>query len=506
MNKKLTNTKLGNIARKAEIKEIFLKEVENNDCKIIGEYTSIRHNVLLLCKNGHEFSIRPDHFRSAIKSYGCGCATCYKKLLKQSEKARNDFYEIAKNKNCQVKGEYENPNNKVLLTCPNGHDFTISPKNFRKAIGCGCPKCPKPKSIHSKEKFFKLIDKIDYKVCEEYIDADTKILMRCNNNHEFYMKPYVLTNNARCAKCCHIKIKSKTELKLHEKANEIGYKINERYTDPKQKISITCNMGHTFFMVSGCFLNNNRRCSKCAGNCPEQGKDKFLEKSKEKGCQVIGNYQGVRSKIKMLCPLNHEFSIKPNTFMNIKNDKICGCVHCSGNQQKKEKAFEELLIQANKDNYEIINKKYIDAHTKLLFKCDHGHEFNMKPNSFKNGTRCPHCASNSFQSTRPAYIYVFDLENDGNKVIGFGISNVPKTRFKQHKTTFNKTNTKNMLLGVFYFENGYDVQKIELDLKQGQYSTTFPIKGFKKECLIYEKKDWLLEKLAKTGKLVDIVF
>lgn len=44
-----------------------------------------------------------------------------------------------------------------------------------------------------------------------------------------------------------------------------------------------------------------------------------------------------------------------------------------------------------KENYTLLSNEYINAHTKLNYKCSNGHIENISYNNFKNGRRCPKC-------------------------------------------------------------------------------------------------------------------
>ena len=38
-----------------------------------------------------------------------------------------------------------------------------------------------------------------------------------------------------------------------------------------------------------------------------------------------------------------------------------------------------------------LSKRYVNAHTKLRWKCREGHEWKSRPNGIKNGNWCPEC-------------------------------------------------------------------------------------------------------------------
>ena len=51
-----------------------------------------------------------------------------------------------------------------------------------------------------------------------------------------------------------------------------------------------------------------------------------------------------------------------------------------------------MIELAKKRNGECLSTEYINAHTKLLWKCADGHEWEAKPNNIQQGKWCPICA------------------------------------------------------------------------------------------------------------------
>ena len=58
----------------------------------------------------------------------------------------------------------------------------------------------------------------------------------------------------------------------------------------------------------------------------------------------------------------------------------------------KKKTIEEVKEYAKQFRYECLSNKYVNAHTKLRFRCGRGHIFEAEWASFQQGIRCPYCA------------------------------------------------------------------------------------------------------------------
>ena len=96
-------------------------------------------------------------------------------------------------------------------------------------------------------------------------------------------------------------------------------------------------------------------------------------------------YYNQRQKLEIQCPKGHKFLMDFNHF----NSRGQRCPYCSG---KMKLTYSFIKGEIEKENYKLLSKEYINAHTKLQIKCDKGHIYNVKWHNFKSGNRCPHCA------------------------------------------------------------------------------------------------------------------
>ncbi len=96
-------------------------------------YINARIKVTIICPEGHEFRIIPYNFMS-----GHGCAKCAenyhyttKEWIEKAKKIKpdHDYFKV----------DYVSNKIKVIITCPKGHEFSMSPNNF--LYGQSCPEC-----------------------------------------------------------------------------------------------------------------------------------------------------------------------------------------------------------------------------------------------------------------------------------------------------------------------------------------------------------------------------
>ena len=62
------------------------------------------------------------------------------------------------------------------------------------------------------------------------------------------------------------------------------------------------------------------------------------------------------------------------------------CPFCAG---QGKPTIEFIGFEFTKEGYEFLTKEYINAHRKLEYICPNGHRHNVSWNSFRHGQRCP---------------------------------------------------------------------------------------------------------------------
>jgi len=174
----------------------------------------------------------------------------------------------------------------------------------------------------------------EYTVLGEYINTDTKILMKHNIcKYEYYVTPNHFLRGTRCPKCFGSLRKTTKEFK-QEVFNLVKneYIVLGEYINNRTPILIkhnTCK--NEFLMRPYDFINFNHRCPKCAN-------------------------KKVQKKL-----------------------------------TKSTKQFEQEIYNLVGNEYEI-KGKYINCHTKIsILHKTCGNIYEVSPTRFLGGTRCPYC-------------------------------------------------------------------------------------------------------------------
>ena len=139
--------------------------------------------------------------------------------------------------------------------------------------------------------------------------------------------------------------------------------------------------------------------------------------------KLEGKYVNNSAKVELRCNKGHKYSVRPSHFKSGKRCPICsGC--------SKEHAKLEFIKQVDGEEYKVLGI-YINAITKIELECNKGHKYFVKPNSFKNGNRCPICAVNNPEKSKLNFIN--QVEKEGYKLIGEYVNNNTKVELQCNK-------------------------------------------------------------------------
>ena len=304
------------------------------------------------------------------------------------------------------------------------------------------------KKITNKD-FLKKVEKLypnnDYSFLEEYVDCKTKLKVRHNcdkcNNYEFMSAPSDFLQGYGCPKCAGHMRKTQEQF-IKEVFEAVGnkYTVLGTYKNGKTKILMRhncdkCN-NYEWETIPKNFLINGTRCPKCAGNIKLTHKE-FVKKIKElvgNEFSVIGNYKNIHTKVKMRhnCKTcnNFEWEVKPSDFF-----RSPSCLKCSGRKKKTTDEFKQEVYDLVKNEYTVLNE-YKNAHTKIKIRhnCEecNNYEYEVKPNAFLNGCRCPKCAGLQLRTQEEFESIVFNLTGTEYTVLSKYKNTCTKIRMKHN--------------------------------------------------------------------------
>ena len=107
---------------------------------------------------------------------------------------------------------------------------------------------------------------------------------------------------------------------------------------------------------------------------------------------VYINREGVLS---WACSCGNRWNAKAKSILQGVWCPKCSRIHkreISRERNTQRLNIQEMRLTAARYSGECLSQEYVNAHTKLRWKCEKGHEWDAVPNSVRSGTWCPYCA------------------------------------------------------------------------------------------------------------------
>ncbi len=258
----------------------------------------------------------------------------------------------------------------------------------------------------------------EYTVLGEYINNKTKIALIHNKcGFRWEVQPAHFLNGSRCPKCSH-KIPYNTEL-FKERVFEIvgdEYEMLSEYGNSRKKVLFRHKKcGYSFEMTPSNFVQGNRcpNCSKRIRYTTTSFREKVAELVGNE-YTVLGEIINTQSKIHMLHNIcGTEFDITPSSFLQGHR-----CAKCLGVMKHSTDTFKKKVMELVGDEFVVLGD-YVNNKTKIkMLHTICGYEYEMKPNHFLNGARCPQCSGRQQLTTDVFIARVKEQVGDEYTVIG----------------------------------------------------------------------------------------
>lgn len=227
---------------------------------------------------------------------------------------------------------------------------------------------------------------------DEYVNAHTKLRWKCAAGHEWEAPPMRIKNaGGWCPQCAGETRREQSSTRLTiEIMRQIassrgGECLSGTYASAHSKLRWKCAEGHEWEATPSNIRNNKSWCPACVG-VAKLTIESMREIARAHGGKCLSEtYVSVKTKLRWKCVEDHEWEAIPS---HIKG-KGSWCPICAG---KAKHTIEEMHELAISRGGECLSDEYVDANTKLRWKCAKGHKWEAVPSSVKNqGTWCPVC-------------------------------------------------------------------------------------------------------------------
>lgn len=112
------------------------------------------------------------------------------------------------------------------------------------------------------------------------------------------------------------------------------------------------------------------------------------------GLCLSSEYVNTNTKLEWQCANGHRWFAVPNSVKRGSWCRECANEQKRGRARPEQLSIEEFREIARTRGGECLSDTYVNAHSKLRFRCSEGHEWEAKPNNVKHsGTWCNECAA-----------------------------------------------------------------------------------------------------------------
>lgn len=164
--------------------------------------------------------------------------------------------------------------------------------------------------------------------------------------------------------------------------NKGGRCISVDYINFQSKLQWECGCGH-IWSASYSNISRGKWCKRCAGTL-KLTIEYMREVAERKGGKCLSSeYTNNKAKLKWECELGHEWFAN---YANISQGRWCP--ECRGGV-RKDLQYAQSLAEAH--GGKCLSDTYVNSVSKILWRCEHGHEWLANCNNVGIGHWCPYC-------------------------------------------------------------------------------------------------------------------
>jgi thiol-disulfide isomerase/thioredoxin len=331
------------------------------------------------CKEGHIWRAVP----SSIKM-GKWCPYCAGIVRLTIE----EMQKIAKERGGKCLSEkYQGNHVKLKWQCKGGHIWENTPHKIK--WGQWCPYCAGEVRLTIEEMQDIAKERDGKCLSNQYINVNTKLKWQCKEGHIWEAVPSSVKGGSWCPYCAHrVRLSIEEMQKLAESRG--GKCLSDNYINNQTKLKWQCKEGHIWDAPPG-HIKTGKWCPFCAHNARLTIEEMQRIAESRGGKCLSDNYINSQTKLKWQCKEGHVWEAIPNS---IQRGTWCPtCAH------KVPVSIQDMQKLAESRGGLCLSDEYIDAHSKLKWKCSNHHVWEANYSNVYQGTWCPICARNRKRNT-----------------------------------------------------------------------------------------------------------
>lgn len=269
----------------------------------------------------------------------CRGNTKKRMVTSRQKKAREDFEKMANIRGYTIAGKYTFSYTKVMLICPRKHPFEMRPTEFNK--GSGCKYCVNEKRIQkTKVRFLKALAELGGKMIGSYVNASTRVDCVCPEDHPCSVEPHWVLRGGGMCKTCAGKDSEAAKQTFLDRAKEAGVILEGDYVNISTPVKARCRYNHECFPTPSYVRQGGGFCKVCAGKDFATVKKNFIEHMIVRGFILLEDYASCRIRVHCKCPKGHDCYPFPYYIYTGRNL----CIQCSPSSKGEEKVQSALCL------------------------------------------------------------------------------------------------------------------------------------------------------------------
>jgi hypothetical protein len=355
------------------------------------------------------------------------------------------------NPTIKVLGTFTGISNPILVSCPQGHEWSPIANSILRALkrsktSNGCPTCS-GKKRKTQDEFILELKKISpaIKVLGQFISVDKKVEVTCLScKHQWSTTGNSLLRGSGCMQCGIESMKAKQRKppsQFIEDARRVNPKIEVlgSYINSTTLISCKCKSCNYSWNVLPTNLLAGKGCPKCAGML-SMSNEEFISKLKEiqPNIKVNGVYHSNKSKAPCECQICGWQWTPP--LHRLLKDR--GCPQCAGVPDITPEFFHAAILKKRMDL--TVLGKYTKMRSSILCCCNSCNYQWETPaqHIWKNSSGCPICslkkAGEEQRKTHDQFMVDFQKANkDFHKIKIFSTYELATTKMDAQCLTCN---------------------------------------------------------------------
>ncbi len=324
-----------------------------------GEYVNSYQPLRWRCRMGHEFTAT-----ARLVQRGRWCSRC-----RGGPGARYGIERmraIARDRGgACLSDDFRGARVKLRWRCRRGHAWEAVPNSV--LMGTWCPTCaaatvrgrPRP-TVTLDDMRAIAAERGGECLSDEYRNSAAKIRWRCANGHEWLATPRAVRQGSWCRSCSHRYSGSIDGLRLLA-AEQGGRCLSTAYDNARVPLRWQCAKGHRFELLAG-VAKSGAWCPRCAAST--------------RAAPGLESVARLRDS--------------------------AGARASPPDRSTPTGSLERYSELARAHGGVCLSESYVNAHTKLKFRCANGHEWATLPHCVRHGSWCRVCANRALSERKTA--------------------------------------------------------------------------------------------------------